>query len=115
MANQTIDISSSEDDWNLEAHESLVDDSVTSAHLRRLPSWPHSAATTSAGTKYLLVFFFLQIRLNGLNCAFYSTLLFIFYLHVQLMLLHLTRILFGCLTRIQMYSILLARIMLEQV
>lgn len=50
MANETIDISSSSSDsWDLEADESLVDDSVTSADLRRLPSWANSAGTSSAG------------------------------------------------------------------
>ncbi|KAL8120583.1 helicase-like transcription factor CHR28 isoform X2 [Apium graveolens] len=47
MANETIDISSSSDGWDLEAHESFVDDSVTSAPLRRLPQWAVSAATSS--------------------------------------------------------------------
>lgn len=51
MENETIDISSSSDSWDLEADECFVDDSVTSAPLRRLPSWADSAATSSAGRK----------------------------------------------------------------
>ncbi|XP_017218770.1 helicase-like transcription factor CHR28 [Daucus carota subsp. sativus] len=55
MANEPIDISSSSESWDLEADESIVDDSVTSAGLRRLPSWADFAGTSSAvngGTSY---------------------------------------------------------------